>query len=97
MRRPVQQLAETIPDDLLNYLRFAAFPEGPPGKRELSDLFNEIVFFGDAPEVLSWLEAAWRRHEALIRHGVEGEPFILKKMRDLRRFINGGELPADGN
>ena len=89
LRRPAKQLAETIPDDLLHYLRFGVFPEKPAGE-PLSDIFGEIIWFMDDPEALAWLEEAWRKHEKLIRQGVNGEPYVIDRMKKIRFRIDAG-------
>ena len=88
---------KTSPPICLTTCASLRFPEDPPGERRpRASIFGEVIWFLDAHEALSWLEAAWRKHEGLIREGVEGEPHIVKMMQDLRKFIAGGrELPKE--
>jgi len=87
-RKRAKILDAEIPEDLLQWLRFGTFPEQQPGER-LSELFGHVVFFTTDVEALAWLQGAWRRHERLIRQGVDGEPFIIGAMQRLRKFIDG--------
>jgi hypothetical protein len=52
-------------------------------------LENLIHFFYDE-EKLNWLEAAWEKHEGLVRQGVEGEPKVVEMMDQLRFRIDAG-------
>lgn len=78
-----------IPRDLLVYLRVGPFFERPAGEIP-SGLYGNVVYFWSADEALAWMEAAWSKHEKLIREGLDGAPFIIEKMRRLRKVIDAG-------
>ncbi len=80
-RKPKNDNVNEIPVDLLHYLRYGHTREyqRAPGEH-LSELYGDVVFFFFHDELLEWLEQAWEKHEALIREGVTGEPFIVELM-----------------
>jgi len=79
-----------IPADLLHYLRYGHSREyrRTPGER-LSELYGDVMFFFFHEELLEWLEKAWEKHEALIREGVKGKPYIIELIERERKHVEG--------
>ncbi len=79
-----------IPADLLHYLRYGHSREyrRAPGER-ISELYSDVAFFFFHEELFEWLQKAWEKHEALIREGVKGKPYIIELIERERKHVEG--------
>mgnify|MGYP001050129825 CR=1 FL=1 len=90
IRKRKRPMVTEIPEDLLRWLRVGPINFWRPKDERPSDLYGWVVYFSSADESLAWLSEAWLKHEAFIRQGVDGDPFILEEMQRLRKFIEAG-------